>query len=467
MNKTTVIIPSRNEELYLNKTIQNVLDNAAGDIEIIPVLDGWEPSLRITDKRVVYIKHEKAIGQRHSINEAARIATGNFVMKLDAHCAVGPEFDAILMRDCEYDMTMIPAMFNLDVKTWKPKYFDDWDRAVSRGKLNPYMFIGWKDEKLRALYYGGRQRREIYEKGKSKPVDETMCCMGPSFFMHKERFWELGGCDENHGHWGQQGVEVACKAWLSGGRLMTNKNTWFAHFFRGGGVPEGHQKGFPYHLSQRSIDSARKYSTDLWTNNKWPQQTRTFEWLVNKFNPPGASNNMPNMKLKNRNELIELFRDSSFKKGAEIGVAGGKFSKFMHDTIPDLELLSVDDYIPHRIHPEKRMRYYREAKKRLFRYVGNTLVRSDSIEAALKVPDESLDFVYIDADHTFNGVAPDICIWAKKVRKGGIVSGHDYVKGKRTYGVIDAVDMYVKHNKKELFLTENDGSGGSSWYFYK
>ena len=286
MSKVSVIIPSLNEEMYLNKTILNVLENATGDIEIIPVLDGWEPEQRISDYRVKYLKHDKPHGQRPSINEAARMATGNFIMKLDAHCAVGKGFDEILARDCKYTDTMIPAMFNLDVETWSPKSFDDWDKAVSRGKLNIHMYVGWKDGRLRTQYYSSKERKRLWERDKGKDIVETMSCMGPAFFMHKDRFWELGGCDEGHGHWGQQGIEVACKAWLSGGRLVSNKNTWFAHFFRGGGVPEGHKSGFPYSISQRQVDRARSYSEDLWLKNKWEKQQRTMEWFVKKFNPP-------------------------------------------------------------------------------------------------------------------------------------------------------------------------------------
>jgi hypothetical protein len=99
--------------------------------------------------------------------------------------------------------------------------------------------------------------------------------------MHKDRFWELGGCDENHeGGWGQQGVEVSCKAWLSGGALKVNKKTWFAHWFRG-------NQGFPYSISGNQIERVRKYSRDLWLNNKWKKQIRPFQWLIDKFDPPG------------------------------------------------------------------------------------------------------------------------------------------------------------------------------------
>ena len=98
MDKLSIIIPSLNEELYLNKTISNILENASGEIEIIAVLDGWEVSERINDRRVIYIKHQESIGQRHSINEAAKIATGNYLGKLDAHCAIGKGFDKIIIR---------------------------------------------------------------------------------------------------------------------------------------------------------------------------------------------------------------------------------------------------------------------------------------------------------------------------------------------------------------------------------
>jgi cephalosporin hydroxylase len=75
-------------------------------------------------------------------------------------------------------------------------------------------------------------------------------------------------------------VEVSLKAWLSGGALMVNKKTWFAHWFRG-------DEGFPYPLTSKEISAARQYSRDLWLKDQWPGQVRKLEWLVEKFNPPG------------------------------------------------------------------------------------------------------------------------------------------------------------------------------------
>jgi len=54
------------------------------------------------------------------------------------------------------------------------------------------------------------------------------------------------------------------------------------------------------------------------------------------------------------------------------------------------------------------------------------ILRMDTVAAAKEIEDGSLDFVFIDADHTYEGCKADICAWLPKVRDGGLVSGHDY-----------------------------------------
>jgi glycosyltransferase involved in cell wall biosynthesis len=272
MDGVTVIIPSRNEK-YLEPTIRNVLENARGEIEVLAILDGWipDPPIHINDDRMRFIPLEESIGQRQSINLAAKQAKGKYIMKLDAHCAVDEGFDVKLIADCEYDWTVIPRMYNLDIETFKPKLH----------KRTDYMYMRVRENgQFRAEYYTGKEYRRLHKI--EKELDDTMCCMGPCFFMFRDRFLELGGCDENHGGWGSQGIEVSCKAWLSGGRLVVNKKTWFSHWFRGGGGP-----GFPYKLSGKQVQHARNYAKDLWIGNKWPKATRKFEWMMEKFNPPG------------------------------------------------------------------------------------------------------------------------------------------------------------------------------------
>lgn len=281
--ETSIIIPARNE-MYLENTIRNILDNAEGDIEIIAILDGWlpEPQIHINDNRAIFHHFPKAIGQRAAINFGAKEAKGQFIMKLDAHCAVGKGFDVILAESCAYEDTHIPSMYNLDVETWKAKHINNKAVAIKTRKLNEYMFIGWNERgELRTLYYPDSIIKRLSKEREAIEIDDTMSCMGPCFFMHKKRFFEQGGCDENHiGGWGQQGVEVSLKAWLSGGSLKVNKKTWFAHWFRGGSGP-----GFPYPMSGRTVNRVREYSKDLWIYNKWGDQKRPFNWLLEKFAP--------------------------------------------------------------------------------------------------------------------------------------------------------------------------------------
>ncbi len=54
------------------------------------------------------------------------------------------------------------------------------------------------------------------------------------------------------------------------------------------------------------------------------------------------------------------------------------------------------------------------------------LKRMTTTEAAKQVPDHSLDFVFVDADHSYEGCLADIVNWTPKVRPSGIIAGHDY-----------------------------------------
>ena len=95
----TVIIPSVNEK-FLSQTIRDVLQKARGEIEVIPVLEGYEPDGIVEDSRVKYIRHDAVKGLRACINDAAAIAKGDYLMKSDAHCMFDEGFDTKLAADC-------------------------------------------------------------------------------------------------------------------------------------------------------------------------------------------------------------------------------------------------------------------------------------------------------------------------------------------------------------------------------
>jgi len=100
----------------------------------------------------------------------------------------------------------------------------------------------------------------------------------------RKKYWELDLCDEGLGNWGNQGIEVACKTWLSGGRVLCNHRTWYAHMFR----TQGGDFSFPYHQSGRDVQKTKENVKSLFWDNKWPKQVRPLSWLIEKFFPvPG------------------------------------------------------------------------------------------------------------------------------------------------------------------------------------
>jgi len=173
-----------------------------------------------------------------------------------------------------------------------------------------------------------------------------------------------------------------------------------------------------------------------------------------------------------REELGSIFKDLGFKVGAEIGVERGIFSKSILEQNPGMKLYCVDAWKVYKgyrdhVNQDKITRYYEETKKRLKPF-DVEIIRDWSMEAVKKIPDESLDFVYIDGNHDFQHVTNDIVEWSKKVRKGGIIAGHDYVKRRSSVecqvkGVVDAM-TYMYRINPWFVLT---GNPFSSWLWIK
>lgn len=298
MRDLSVIITARNEE-FLSRTVEGVLKNKRGDTEVIVVCDGNWPNPAIVDHPdLTMIFHAQSIGQRAAINEAAKLSTATYIMKLDAHCIVDEGFDVKLMADCEYTWTVVPRMYNLHAFDWvctacnfrkyqgpTPEKCEKCGKPMRRemvwkprwGRRSDFMRF---DRDLHFQYWG-----ELGNRPESKgEIADTMSFVGACFFMHRKRYWELGGSEEEWGSWGQQGTEWACKTWLSGGRVVVNKKTWFSHLFR----TQGGDFGFPYPQSGRQVEHARQRSKEFFLDGKWKQAVHPLSWLIEKFSPiPG------------------------------------------------------------------------------------------------------------------------------------------------------------------------------------
>lgn len=120
--------------------------------------------------------------------------------------------------------------------------------------------------------------------------------------------------------------------------------------------------------------------------------------------------------------------------GAEIGVERGLFSEALLRENPALHLTCVDAWKAYRgyrdhVDGAKLQSFYIETQERLAQFHTRvTIVRQFSLDAARDVSDGSLDFVYLDANHNIENVIADLAAWTPKVRAGGIIAGHDYVR---------------------------------------
>ena len=300
MSDLSVLIPSRNEP-WLKHTVEDVLRNARADTEVIVVLDGaWPVDPLDQHPKVTLVHHPASVGQRAATNEAARLSSAKYVMKLDAHCSLAEGFDVELIKAAQElgpDVTQIPLQCNLHVFDWvcdgcgarryqgpTPKACEKCQGTALRKEMvwKPRRGVkttAWRfDSTLHFQYANDMSKRPSLRHG---DFIETMSCLGACWFLERERYWDLGGMDEAHGSWGNMGTEVGCKSWLSGGRMVTNTRTWFAHLFR----TQGGDFSFPYEIHGSDQEKARVYSRDLWRSNRWPGQKYRLSWMVKKFWP--------------------------------------------------------------------------------------------------------------------------------------------------------------------------------------
>lgn len=183
-----------------------------------------------------------------------------------------------------------------------------------------------------------------------------------------------------------------------------------------------------------------------------------------------------------RVSLAKMFGDLGFKVGAEIGVERGLYSKVLLDSAPGLHLILVDPWLAYQgyrehVSQEKLDRFLVETEQ-LLSGRDFEVRRGFSVDVAKEVPDESLDFVYIDGNHEFSHVVADIAAWYPKVKKGGIIAGHDFISRRDPMYMMHVVDAvvgytnayrispwFVMGSKERIEGQKRDSS--RSWFFVK
>jgi len=416
-------------------------------------------------------------------------------MKIDAHCMVSEGFDVELVSNCKKDWIVVPRRKRLDADNWCIQ-------DVGKPDVD-YNYLSFPDD---PADYGGPGlngriwTQKALERTDSKyDIDEELSFQGSCWFMHKDYFKYLELMDEeNFGPFWNEAQELGFKAWLSGGRVMRNKKVWYAHLHKG----KKHGRGF--HMdSSWGIKGATYTKRWLYEDKVWHKQKYPLTWLLERFMPmptwpedwkeqltqvggikPDALDFIRRkykVKIKGeqliklpgkRETLAKLLSEIELSKGVEVGIEQGRFSEVLCKSNPNIELYSVDAwtaYKGYRDHvSQKKLDGFYEKVKKLLKPYNCKVIKGFSMDVVKQFKDESLDFVYIDGNHEFLQTTQDIAEWSKKVRKGGIVAGHDFRRGDRKWvcHVKDVVQAWTyAHGIKPWFIFKDEKS--PSWFYVK
>ncbi len=181
-----------------------------------------------------------------------------------------------------------------------------------------------------------------------------------------------------------------------------------------------------------------------------------------------------------RRDLANLYAELGFKEGAEIGVAEGTFSKMICEANPKVKLHCIDSWVKYRGYNDFAGDFFSQAHetahKLLDQYDCN-FIKKYSMDAVKDFADGSLDFVYIDANHDIWHILEDLREWSKKVKPGGLISGHDWFISmhNKSIHIVYALEAYTKSFRivpwfvlgRDERLPGERRERSRSWFFVK
>ena len=256
----TVIIPTKTE-LFLEKTTRDVLQKATGEIEVIVVLNGYHlPEKEVVlDPRVryLYLEPQEYTTKRQSVNWAVSEAKGDYVMSVDAHVMFAPGFDEQLVKDHNPNWLQVPRRNRLDAENWCLQVQGDQRPPIDYEHIMFPPLITPNNEGTYAIH--GFRWDEKTNLRRDIPIDDIIEFQGSCWFMTKEFFQRMGFMRiEGYTGWGQEAEELSFTTWQNGGRVVVNKNTWYAHLHK------GEKYGRMYWMSRTENRGSYRYSYQHW-----------------------------------------------------------------------------------------------------------------------------------------------------------------------------------------------------------
>ena len=159
--------------------------------------------------------------------------------------------------------------------------------------------------------------------------------------------------------------------------------------------------------------------------------------------------------VSNRVELLQLMPKKAVV--AELGVNKGDFSEKILEITDAAKLHLVDAWDSKRYHTGLKL----DIENRFKNYFDQGMLEINygySTEVVIDFPDNYFDWIYIDTEHTYHTTIAELNAYESKMKKGGIIAGHDFVmgnwKGLTRYGVIEAVYEFCnKRNWEIIYIT--------------
>ncbi|MBE3094964.1 MAG: class I SAM-dependent methyltransferase [Actinobacteria bacterium] len=153
--------------------------------------------------------------------------------------------------------------------------------------------------------------------------------------------------------------------------------------------------------------------------------------------------------------------------GIEIGVNDGENAKSILESINIRKLYLIDPYSPYT--EDGKLMDYTDIEKVMKKTISpyhkfTKFIKDTSENAAIKIPDNSVDFIYIDGNHSYEYVKKDIELYYPKLKSNGIMGGHDFTP--ETYGVAKAVIEFVEKNNITSLMAKKH-SNQRDWWFIK
>lgn len=259
MVRLSVVIPTVNDPA-LARTVREVQEKSRTCPEILVMADAVDvdlPGVRV-------VRNAQRLGLRGNVNKGMALANGEWLVKIDDHCMLSDGWDEILLASAQKNWVVVPRRYQLDPVQWCICEDDPTPIDYERLDISNSDKIGgvtWRSRR--------NERAEIN-------LDETMVIQGSFYLMHRNHWSRIGPLDEaNYGPFTQEGIEVALKTWLGGGKVMVNKQAWYAHKHR----------RFGRVVAPRGDDVRRgnAYSKDYWLNDRWEGRVHDLSWLMERF----------------------------------------------------------------------------------------------------------------------------------------------------------------------------------------